>query len=344
MREPITIVGGGLAGLVLGIALRQKSIPVTLWEAGQYPRHRVCGEFISGRGRDALERLGLLEGLRNAGGIEAGSAAFFSGRRSIQAFDLPEAAFCISRHAADELLAQQFIQLGGTLKLGERWRGDSGSGIVRASGRRAQSELEGWRLFGLKIHARNVRLQADLEMHFVPSGYVGLCRIENGFVNICGLFRSATTVPQLAAKWKSWLCGPENSELNLRLQDAQFDRDSFCSIAAISLKPQKAQNRTECCVGDALTMIPPVTGNGMSMAIESAEIAAGAIEKFYTGSLTWLEAQKQIATACDQRFATRLRWASWMQKAIFSPILCPAALSIAAHSAAFRRSLFLKTR
>ena len=49
MVKPITIVGGGLAGLTLGIGLRQCGVAVTVHEAGHYPRHRVCGEFISGR-------------------------------------------------------------------------------------------------------------------------------------------------------------------------------------------------------------------------------------------------------------------------------------------------------
>ena len=45
--------------------------------------------------------------------------------------------------------------------------------------------------------------------------------------------------------------------------------------------PQRAAARAECCIGDAITMIPPVTGNGMSMAFESAEMAdrtAGGVE------------------------------------------------------------------
>ncbi|HZI32692.1 MAG TPA: NAD(P)-binding protein, partial [Candidatus Binatia bacterium] len=49
--KSITIVGGGLAGLTLGIGLRRRDVPVTILEAGEYPRHRVCGEFISGRGQ-----------------------------------------------------------------------------------------------------------------------------------------------------------------------------------------------------------------------------------------------------------------------------------------------------
>ena len=54
--KPIQIVGGGLAGLTLGIALRKKEIPVAIFEAGNYPRHRVCGEFISGRGLEIRRR------------------------------------------------------------------------------------------------------------------------------------------------------------------------------------------------------------------------------------------------------------------------------------------------
>ena len=71
MPEPIIIVGGGLAGLTLGIGLRRRNVPVTVWEAGQYPRHRVCGEFISGRGPASLGRIGLLDGIRSRGSAAA---------------------------------------------------------------------------------------------------------------------------------------------------------------------------------------------------------------------------------------------------------------------------------
>ena len=344
MSETVTIVGGGLAGLTLGIGLRQRGVSVTVWEAGRYPRHRVCGEFISGGGQNSLARLGLLEGLQKAGVGSAGSAAFFAGKTMVAARPLPEAALCVSRFVLDEWLAREFQRLGGELRLGGRWLGEFGTGIVRATGRRAEPMTDGWRLFGLKVHARGVALAADLEMHFVPSGYVGLCRLPGGEVNICGLFRSKSVVPDLAQRWRDWLGGPAASVLRSRLAEARFDENSFCSVAGLCLRPQRATQRNECCVGDALTMIPPVTGNGMSMAFESAELAIEPLAEFSYGQLTWDGARHEIATRCDKRFTPRLRWAAWVQRALFQPAARAALMFLAARSEWFSRGIFGRTR
>src|SRR5882672_8771218 len=121
--KSILIVGGGLAGLGLGIGLRQHAVPSTIYEAGHYPRHRVCGEFISGRGQATLARLGLRERLGAAGAIPARTTAFFSPRTRSPIRELSEPALSISRFALDALLAEEFRRLGGDLREAERWRG-----------------------------------------------------------------------------------------------------------------------------------------------------------------------------------------------------------------------------
>lgn len=320
-KKNITIVGGGLAGLTLGIGLRQRSVPVTVWEAGHYPRHRVCGEFISGKGQGTLARLGLREKLVEAGAIPARTTVFFSPQTASTIRELSEPAIALSRHALDALLAAQFRQLGGELRENERWRGaDFSEGTVRASGRRSQPVVGGWRWFGLKVHARNVTLAADLEMHLAPSGYMGISRLKDDEVNVCGLFRRpATTTAGGPLRWREILRGAPGSLRHQRLAEAVFDEESFCSVAGLSLEPQRATESRDCCIGDTITMIPPVTGNGMSMAFESAEIAMGPLTAYSEGQITWAEAQQTIARHCDEAFAQRLAWAAWLQRMMFMP-------------------------
>lgn len=190
---------------------------------------------------------------------------------------------------------------------------------MRATGRRAQPLVNGWRWFGLKVHARDVQLRADLEMHLSPSGYVGMSRLSGGEVNICGLFRRSAEAGEATPRWKEILRGDAGSHRHERLRNADFDESSFCSIAGLSLKPHRAAAFEECCIGDAITMIPPVTGNGMSMAFESAEMAIAPLADYSAGKLSWAEAQRTIAQSCDAAFARRLRWAAHLQDLLFVP-------------------------
>ena len=61
LKREITIAGGGLAGLSLASALCSHDVRVTVLEAGAYPRHRVCGEFISGVSEITLTTLGIAD-------------------------------------------------------------------------------------------------------------------------------------------------------------------------------------------------------------------------------------------------------------------------------------------
>lgn len=230
------------------------------------------------------------------------------------------------------------------MRPGTRWTSGFPAGVVRASGRRPEPSATGWRWFGLKVHARGVALRADLEMHLLPTGYVGLCRLPDDEVNVCGLFRSAGPVPDLAQRWPDWLGGIPGSELHARMCAAVWEVDSFCSIAGLGLRSHRAGDRLECSIGDSLTMIPPMTGNGMSMAFESAELAVDPIERFSRGKADWTQAKEEIATQCDRAFGSRLRWASWLQRALFFAPTRSALTGMFTGSEWFWRAAFQRTR
>jgi 2-polyprenyl-6-methoxyphenol hydroxylase-like FAD-dependent oxidoreductase len=314
----LTIVGGGIAGLTLGIALRKREVPVVLWESGSYPRHRVCGEFISGRGQAVLQRLGLLERILKAGAIPARKTAFFINGLPGPARSVQPPALCLSRYKMDELLALEFVELGGELRERSTWKGNfCAQGVVQATGRECQRGAPPSRWFGIKAHTRELALCADLEMHCLPNQYVGVGRVEDGKINVCGLFRRNGAEAKAGASRQELLLGPVGSSLRKRLEGAMFDPESFCSIAGLPLEARRARGRRECRIGDCLTMIPPITGNGMSMAMEAAAAAARSLEQFSRGELSWDAARAAIARSCDRLFWQRLRWAGWLQRLLF---------------------------
>jgi menaquinone-9 beta-reductase len=306
--KPITIVGGGLAGLTLGILLRHENVPVAVIEAGKYPRHRVCGEFISGRGRAILQQLGIEQELPQR--IEAQNCSFHLKNRRAVRLEFKEPALCVSRYVLDALLAEEFERLGGILKTDERANvAEPREGVIRATGRRRAENSVG-HLFGLKAHALGASLPSDLEMHFGRHNYVGLCRVGTDRVNVCGLFFSERA---MHGEWRTALA---NSVWSEALRDAKWDEHSFSSVAGLTLSRQAPEDHFS--IGDAAAMIPPLSGNGMSMAFESAEKAYPLLLDYSFGRSSWSDALQRHHATWRQSFSSRLRWAGFIQSLVFT--------------------------
>ena len=304
MAKVITIVGGGLAGLSMGAALARKGLKVRLFEAGRYPRHRVCGEFICGVSAGTLEGLGVGGCMRGAERLEG--MVWYAGGRKLLQMRLPCVAAGLSRWMLDARLCGFARDAGCEVREGVRVEGaelERGrEGVVVCSGRlRGRGGLT-----GLKAHFEGVSLEADLEMHVGRGGYVGLSRVEGGRVNVCGIFRRPWAVVGGRRALERSLALGGMGEVSERLAGGREVEGSRCAVAGVRCGWVLGEGDGVMRVGDALAMIPPFTGNGMSMAFEGAECAVGPLVAYAEGGMGWGEATRLVLRAQRQRFGLRM--------------------------------------
>lgn len=301
LTETITIIGGGLTGLSLAVALRKNNVPVHLHEAGTYPRHRVCGEFISGVSKQTLETLGIAETLADA--AKHTSLSWFSGNDLLRESTLPTPALAISRHLLDDRLQQLARKSGATIETNSRKQSEPNRpGLVHASGRIPTRGK--W--IGLKAHVRDISTTAHLEMHSGPTGYLGITPVEHGWHNVCGLFRiNRAITAKHQALLPAYLRENQNTALADRIESAKWREHSFSAVAGFSLGNQPATPGIFA-LGDSHAIIPPFTGNGMTMAFQSAEIALSHLIAYAHRETDWPTALERTRTQLHKHFRKRM--------------------------------------
>lgn len=299
--KPIRIIGGGLAGLSLGIALRKAGIPVTITEAGRYPRHRVCGEFISGAGQNALETLGLGDIL--TGAVSNYRTTWHRGNRFLYERRLPAPALGLSRYQLDTRLAARFEESGGELLTSRREAAPPAeAGTIWACGR--QGATPGW--IALKLHCRGLEQNSDLSIHLGSRGYVGISRIEGEQFNICGLFQTRDGLsPGKQAILVAYLRANGLTRLADQVDAAEIDPESISATTALNFTGNPWPEEV-ICIGDSNTSIPPFAGNGMSMAFESAFASLPALLQYARNERSWSETRQTVRATLARRFRIRL--------------------------------------
>jgi flavin-dependent dehydrogenase len=117
-KTHILIAGAGVAGSSLAIRLAQMNFRVTLVEREKFPRHKLCGEFISPEALLHFEKLGVMDEMLAVGGDRISETVFYS--QSGRSVSVPSGwfehgnsgALSISRAEMDLRLLNRAKELG----------------------------------------------------------------------------------------------------------------------------------------------------------------------------------------------------------------------------------------
>lgn len=325
----VLIVGGGLAGLCSAIHLSKSGKNVTLIEKGKYPRHKVCGEYVSNEVLPYLRVLGIDPFEAGAVKIDTLDFALPNGA-SIHA-RLPLGGFSISRYALDRMLMEKALEEGARFIQdtvtdigfgGELFEVKTRNGLVLkaefvigAYGKRSLLDKKLERRFmqqpasyvAVKAHYSGSYPKHQVGLYNFEGGYCGVSNVEGGKLNLCYI---ADT--RHFAKYRN----PEkfqeqvlfkNKELEAVFVNSILEFDKPLSISNISFEPKVLVEDHILMAGDSAGMIHPLCGNGMGMAIGAAEIASNTILSYFNGEIqTRGQVEKIYEKNWKRRFQKRL--------------------------------------
>jgi flavin-dependent dehydrogenase len=280
----VAVIGAGPAGSAAAITAAREGFAVALLESGSFPRHKVCGEFVSGEALPILKSLIPNDELL-ARAPRIRTARLFLDDRGVD-FVVEPAAVSLSRHALDQRLWDSAIAEGvwasdrarvaavrkeqsffSIESKGSRLRARA---VVNASGRwsnlsRPKAEIgDSW--IGLKQHfiEDNASLRCDL--YFFRGGYCGVQALGNGTINVAAMVRADL------ARTLTGVFG-QNRELAARSRNWHPASEAVATSPLLFSAPRTSDKDTVL-VGDAAAFIDPFAGDGISMALHSGRLAA----------------------------------------------------------------------
>ena len=366
MIYDLIVIGGGPAGCSTAITAARAGARVLLLERGQYPRHRVCGEFVSAESLDLLS--GLLsvsnrELVQNAPRISQ-SRVFADGAPLHLPID-PTAA-SISRFDLDRALWDSCIEAGVDARQGSSVRAIHGEGLftvnasgdhfetralVNAAGRwsfltshavRTRATDERW--IGVKAHFVEKNSSPTVDLYFCDGGYCGVQPVlpygsngGTGMINACAMFRAdvATNLPEIFAR---------HPALRERSRDWQIATDPVRTSPLVFHKPEPVQG-TMLQVGDAATFVDPFVGDGISLALRSGALAADCLSTFFQGACTLTESATGYSERYRQHLAPVFRASSVLRNLLRVPsLLRRPAMTLLQHTPSLTRQIVRMTR
>ena len=292
----IVIVGGGLAGAAAAARLAQGGARPLLLERTSRPHDKICGEFLSTEAQAHLRAIGF--DLARLGGAPIERLRLIAGTRRIET-RLPFKGVGVTRRVLDEALLDYAATAGATVERDVTVRRIDGTSLDTSGGtmtprslllatgkhdvRGAKRDTAGTidDLIGFKQYFRvspaiRANLSGQIEVVLFDGGYAGLQLVEGGVANLCLLvsrerYAAAGDWPALFADLL------REPHLRARLGDAQALLDRPLTISGVPYGFVHRGDDAAYRLGDQAGVIPSFSGDGMSIALHSAAVAARAV-------------------------------------------------------------------
>ena len=161
---------------------------------------------------------------------------------------------------------------------------------------------------GVKIHVKGNFKEDLVALHNFKGGYCGVSKVENDAINLCYItnYTSFKKYKNIADFQEQVVF--KNRFLKEIFQNSEAIFEKPLSISQISFETKKPVENHVLMCGDSAGMIHPLCGNGMSMAIQSAQLASKLILNYLNGEIeTRKELEKQYIRQWNRKFSLRLK-------------------------------------
>jgi flavin-dependent dehydrogenase len=334
----LAIIGAGPAGSGAAITAARAGARVLLLERGRFPRHKVCGEFVSAESLDLL--CGLLaqcpeslEFLRAAPRIKTGRL-FVDASVLTAPVDPPAAS--IPRYWLDEHLWQVAVQAGVEARQQHTVTAITGTGpfaitgaggafearsIVQAAGRWSNlSRPENGRnhhgasWIGLKAHFTEANPCPSVDLYFFEGGYCGVQPVHSSsesVINVCAMVRAdiASCLTEVFQR---------HPALRLRSRD-WTPRMEPVSTAPLIFRTPEPTAENILLAGDSAGFVDPFVGDGISLALRSGVLAAKTLQPVWERRVQLSQAAASYRENYNRQFLTVFQTSSKVRRLLALP-------------------------
>ncbi|MCS7463941.1 NAD(P)/FAD-dependent oxidoreductase [Paenibacillus doosanensis] len=373
----VAIIGAGVAGSSLAKDMAARGWDTVLIDGKSFPRHKVCGEFLSPESLGTLDELGLRKTVERLQPRRIERARLIVSSGGALDVPLPGTGLGVSRYALDSALHQAAYRSGVELVTGTpvaevhpagggfrlvlkpaegglpqellvrsvigAWGANPRLMRLQRPRDRAVSRTGG--CIGVKSHFTGIPMEPVVELYFFPGGYLGLSPIEGDRVNVCALLKRQA-FPEAEPTVSGLLDAAcrRHPLLRRRLLDASPVPGTEAAVAPVRLDRQPLTWGRFAHVGDASLLVPPLCGDGMSMALRSARLCARLADRYLDGTVSLAQWQAEYALAVQREFAGPLRWGTWLHSLSGLPVLPRLLLALAQLMPNLAASLVKATR